>query len=965
MKNRRLVSIVLMLAMMLSVMPMLAANAAASDEWEAPLSIKNNMTAAEESANCLPISDFDEEASLDNWDARGQRLEWLSDENGGYLKASGVTVNYTGFYYTPTVDIPAGTYKFTGYFRTANQGEIGCVRAIFYQYNEDESATTSAGHARIYIENDWTYVEYYVTLTGKLSHITVNGGGYQWYVQDYCMDQFTLTAVDSIPESAVSTFGTPNTEWEAHDSMLSNSASIKNVMSAAEESANYLPISDFDERAVLNYWDAKSQRLQWLSDENGGYLKASRITTNYIGFNYTPTTTIPAGTYKFTGYFRTANEGEVGCIRLHFYQYNEDESATTNAGSARIYIENDWTYVEFYVTLTGRLSYILVNGGGYAWYIQDYCMDQFALTAVESIPDGAKTQFGTPNTEEEARDSMMGNWNVKPYDPVEESKYEVKGIILNHDDSGPLLAIERNQATVEDIANFARQFEGTHITDYFIAINANCASYPSNVWTDHLDNYHKTVENGTYELYPEGSEARNMLNGAHYMYEELCADYIGIWHDEFKKIGINPWLSVRMNDVHDMSASIAGTYDDITGISPFLSDFFWNHPEYYRVKHHPGFGYRYMDYNPDYGYEAVREHYLLLINEALSRYDTTGLELDFQRECRLFSIGGEYKGLDQLNVFMRQVDDIVAIYEEKYGHEIKIAARVPVDPVICADFGLDPITWISEGILDMIIPASRWDNNATDIPVGLWASIAHPYGCEVAMNIEYANFAPYFGGKKGSYDIQSLAGICSYAFSQGADKVYFYNYFGSPGGSTFFDMKEEEKITSDEVYYGISPAVFSSGYWNALTSLGSPDKLLTFNRKHILTGDDTTQIWKYQFAQLPVTVKSDGTPVQLRIPVGDVTADSKLFVKFSTSESSIADDTVVTSYPSVLLNSEPCTFVGFDDYCDGGFTDHGVMTYEVPAAAHEEGYAVVEIAATDSIYSFTVQYAEIYVQAHD
>ena len=102
---------------------------------------------------------------------------------------------------------------------------------------------------------------------------------------------------------------------------------------------------------------------------------------------------------------RTANKGEIGCQRIQFVQFNPNDSTKTEtAGTARVYIGNDWTYVEFYVTLTGALSHILVNGGGAQWYIQDYCMGQFTLSKVEEIPAGAKKEFGTPNTDEEARE---------------------------------------------------------------------------------------------------------------------------------------------------------------------------------------------------------------------------------------------------------------------------------------------------------------------------------------------------------------------------------------------------------------------------------------------------------------------------------------------------------------------------------------------------------------------------------
>ena len=737
--------------------------------------------------------------------------------------------------------------------------------------------------------------------------------------------------------------------------------SIKDERTAAEKKANKLTNSNFDTETSLANWETSGQNLHWYSDANGGYLKAHGIILNYLGYNYRPVFEIPAATYKFTGYFRTANQGEIGCLRVQFKQYNvTDSSKTETAKTVRVYIENEWTYVECYVTLTAPLSTILVNGGGHMYYIQDYCMDQFTMTKVDTIPDDAQTVFGTPNTDEEARDSMGENFNIKPYDPELEAQYEVKGLIINHDDCFQMQNV-RHGTTYEDIARFPKQFEGTHVTDYFINVNSNTSVFPSDVWTDHLERYYDLLEAGTLEQ--TNDELYRALTGAYYFQEVLDTDYVGLLHEGFREVGINPWLSFRMNDVHDMSSSMNGTYDDPSGKNPLLSDFFYDKPQFHRVKHHNYSYSTYFNYSPDYYYPEVREHYLKFINEALDRYDTYGIELDYMRECRLFGIGREYIGLDILSQFMRDVYDLVAIYEEKYGHDIRIAARVPSDPMTCYDFGLDPMTWIAERTIDMIIPCSRYENNDGEIPVKLWCSMAHPYGVEVAMGIEYNANMTNPKGPSSAHTIETFAGLCSKAYSQGADKVYFFNFFINNITKNMLDIPDEERLTSDHPILPIHDGW--AGYWNAITSLGSPEKLLTFNRRYLISYNDTLQVWwgnNYN-NQVPRTVTGGGKTEVFRITVGDVAENSKVFVKFSTSDATIADFNEVAAPPRVWVNSVACEFVKID-YPEYGWTQDMVLTYEIPKEAHDNGHMVIEVSATDQRYPFVIEYMEIFVQAH-
>ncbi len=706
---------------------------------------------------------------------------------------------------------------------------------------------------------------------------------------------------------------------------------------------NLLPRSDFDaDNCVSNDWNQQGQRLLHYTDANGGYLETRDMKYVYTGFLYYPVFDIEPGTYKFTGYFRTADYGEISRIRVHFIQYDGN-----NAGEADIYITNEWIKVEYYVTFTDYLKYIKVSNAGYVEYLQSYCMDNFSLVKADEIPEDMPAYFGTKNTPEEAWASQYKRLEHTPYDPEAEKKYEVKGIIMNHDGNSFQSSVAQiDNYTYEDVVETVKQFEGTHVTDYFINVNGNTAVFPSPSWTDYFDLYDRYYGTEEWDNMLDANASAGTLLGANYLYNELYADYIGIWHEVLRDVGINPWLSFRMNDVHHMESVVQNPGK----LSFNLSDFFYNHPEYRRVQHHSYAGY--MDYAADYTYPEVRQHYLNLFNDALNRYDTYGIELDFQREMYLFHIGGEYNGLSILNQFMRDIDDLVAIYEEKYGHEIKIAVRVGSDPLTCADFGLDVPTWAAEGIVDMVIPASRWESSDNDIPIQLWCSILHPYGVEVVLSIETAHNHTWPGSGDGGHTIETIAGLASSAFSQGADKVYLYNYYWSPVSQPYF--KDVEKITTDETYWTLNSG---EGYWNLVTSVGSPDKLLTMDRKCTVSYNDTRAPWRKNTNQVvPATIPADGTAHTFRIPVGDIADGSKLYVKFSTNDASIVENP-----PLVYVNSKPCTYKWLV-YSDQPFTTRRVLTYEIPETAYDYTYMVIEIMATDN-KSFETDYVEIYVDA--
>jgi len=231
--------------------------------------------------------------------------------------------------------------------------------------------------------------------------------------------------------------------------------------------------------------------------------------------------------------------------------------------------------------------------------------------------------------------------------------------------------------------------------------------------------------------------------------------------------GISPWLSLRMNDVHQN-----GNLDH-----PIHSDF-WRRPELFR-QGHPGYYARALDY----AHAEVRDHHKALIAETLERYDFDGLELDFMREPYLFSKGREQEGRLILNEWMRDIRTLVDAAAERRGHIIKLGVRVPASPDMSLGLGLDAPLWAKEGLVDLVVVTPRWSTIDFDIPIGKWRGLL---GEEVTLagGME-VNYQPHLGIPNRVVTKEEATGAAVGILSAGADLIYLYNYFqiGHPNWS--------------------------------------------------------------------------------------------------------------------------------------------------------------------------------------
>ena len=221
----------------------------------------------------------------------------------------------------------------------------------------------------------------------------------------------------------------------------------------------------------------------------------------------------------------------------------------------------------------------------------------------------------------------------------------MSGIMVNWDDSFYFLSMKNGYGADaknrDEAVAYARaameQYAGTPVTDVMLCTNARLASFPSKIWENYGDKCRQTEENGQSVHYTDTWAAS---------YEEIYGrwgfDLFREWIGCLRSEGIKSWMSVRMNDAHELHAKT----------SILAPDFYYKNPQLRRFAHRENGDYFAPLYN--YAMPEVRRRFLDLIDEILGRYDPDGIELDFLREAFLFAPGGEYAGLEIMNGFMRE-----------------------------------------------------------------------------------------------------------------------------------------------------------------------------------------------------------------------------------------------------------------------------------------------------------------------
>ena len=475
--------------------------------------------------------------------------------------------------------------------------------------------------------------------------------------------------------------------------------------------------------------------------------------------------------------------------------------------------------------------------------------------------------------------------------------------------------------TMQQARDFILQYKDTQITDFFICLGASGNWYDSEKTENVMHNYRRWVAEGKAD-----ESDTNIVVSSVRLVENFYRDYgtsvQAVWVDTLREIGINPWVSIRMNDIHEASAE-----DSI-----LHSEFFRKNRKKNRVSHREPASY--YDYALDYMFPEVREHYLKIVGEALERFDMHGIELDFMREIYSIGVGREYEGTFVINAFMRDVYALTKEAEKRLGHAVKIAVRLPDTPEKALRLGFDFFDWVENGIVDCIVVTPRWASSDNHMPIDLWKKILKGKNVTLAAGQEILLRSYNRRGFVPGYNTYAtaIATACAHHF-QGADAVYLFNYMDA--------ANKTDAVTTDD---GRELSLCLNGeiYRKFLCTAGDYGLSVSAHRRHVVTYSDVDAVGVTSRQQLPLRLSGKRDRVTgfsaVRIATGDILPSQKVSAVLGFSGDEYQKEDI-----RVFVNAKPCRLIDREAPRVPQYPDMKYYRFEIENDGALVPVAVIEI----------------------
>ena len=335
--------------------------------------------------------------------------------------------------------------------------------------------------------------------------------------------------------------------------------------------------------------------------------------------------------------------------------------------------------------------------------------------------------------------------------------------IYSNDDDGVILITLKKSGlpiTEELCREYIRMYRGTGLTDLLLNINCQYSMTPSAVWETAATRSLITEVDGEPICFAgEPAELMRLLL-------EAGIDLYAILVEECHREGIRPWLSFRMNDIHNnrrVSKSGGTVQSDFTHYA--------RERGMTRTNHRECVGY--YDDALNYALPEVRAHFLEYIREQILQYPAAGIELDFSREFLCFIPGLEEEGRPLMRDFFRKVRAIANEASQRHGHRVEVMARAMSRPLDDLRSGLDIAGAAREGLIDVVVPTAHFGTTDDGCPVEQWKMLLPPE-CRLAVGIE-TDILPGAGKSRQPRPAEMLWGLAHTFLSEGADDVYLFN----------------------------------------------------------------------------------------------------------------------------------------------------------------------------------------------
>ena len=417
------------------------------------------------------------------------------------------------------------------------------------------------------------------------------------------------------------------------------------------------------------------------------------------------------------------------------------------------------------------------------------------------------------------------------------------GLTLNEDANHFFVARRAKRLTHEIIRSWVDQYAGTQVSELVLNVNAMRSSFASKhreAWWTGFDPAGGKDQPFLAAIAPEARQITHDWIRCAWQMNEDKLDLYSIWIPEIRKRGISPWISVRMNDLHNVEMEN----------HPMHTAFWRDNKQFRRVPYRE----EQRDKALDYSRAEVRNYYFRYIEEVCERSDFDTLELDWMRHGFHFRPGYEAEGCDVLNSYHGQVRKLLDQWQRRRKHPIGLAVRVPSSPHSAKCLGMDAPAWANAGLVNYVTVTNYWRTVDTNMPMDQWRALL-PKSCKLAAGIElgcnaFLGSAAVDGRAWQSNSLETVRGASAAYLNMGVDKIYLYNYM------------DADTTLDDPTRY---PALVRE--CGQLASIaGKP-------RRHVVTYQDTWAPGEPIAHALPVELKAKGWRA-FRLPVGPL--DPKL-----------------------------------------------------------------------------------------
>lgn len=270
---------------------------------------------------------------------------------------------------------------------------------------------------------------------------------------------------------------------------------------------------------------------------------------------------------------------------------------------------------------------------------------------------------------------------------------------------------------------------------------------------------------------------------------EQGIDPIGLQVEESRRLGIDHWFRLSMNDWHHQAGT--WTEEKVGGVNIGASDFYSKRPELLigeeGARGWPKSLANILRWLQDWNHEEVRALRMGIAVEAMERYDADGFVYDFMRVPGYFKHGEEESGAEIMTGFIRQTRAAFDDIGKEKDRALGLAVRVPNTIAGAKRLGLDVSQWVEQGLVDMVIPSSFFAQD-TEENVAEWVRLAEGTPVQIQPCIDEAYLAGHTGELRRWYlkppmmtplSVEMTRAIAARHLSKGVDGLYLFNYFGT------------------------------------------------------------------------------------------------------------------------------------------------------------------------------------------